>query len=177
MIVKGNVMNYRTFLVCLLLALPVQLGKLSKSSTFGFIEISIAFLGACGIALFWAYIATWLRNRFAKDLTDSYIAKVQLGFSVFGIAVLISLFFNHKDIETDGSSPTTKTPTLIEEAKLRAKAKNFLTRTCNENPKNNSVKCEELGEALSKCLSDLKKPRSEIDESIDFCISQIQSQN
>ena len=169
-------MNYRTFIVCLLLALPVQLGKLSKSGDFGIFEVSIAFLGSCGLALFWAYIATWLRNRFAKDLTNSYITKVQLGFSAFGIAVLISVFFNHKSIESDSLS-NPKAPTIIEEAKMRAKAKNLLTRTCNENSKNDSAKCEELGDVLSKCLSELKKPRSEIAESIELCVSQIQSQN
>jgi hypothetical protein len=168
-------LNYRTFVVCLLLALPVQLGKLSKSGSLGLIEVSIAFLGACGIALFWAYIATWLRNKFAKDLSDSYITKVQIGFSVFGIAILISVFFNHNDIDT--STATSKAPSMIEEASLRAEAQLHLVKACKNNLKNDSVKCDELGDVLSKCISELKKPRSQIAESIEICVNQIQSQN
>jgi hypothetical protein len=169
-------MNYRTFFVCLILALPLQFDKLLKSSSLGLIEVSIAFLSACGLALFWAFIATWLRNRFAKDLSDSYITKVQLGFSVLGVALLISVFLNNKNIDID-TAATINTPTLIEDATIRAKAEKFHTQTCNEYPKNYSVKCEELGDVLFKCVSDLNNPRSKIAESIDLCISKIQIRN
>ena len=168
-------MNYRTFVVCLLLALPVQLGKLSKSGYLGLIEVSIAFLGACGIALVWAYIATWLRNKFAKDLSDSYITKVQIGFSLFGITILISVFLNHNDIDT--TTATSKAPSMIEEASLRAEAQLRLVKACKSNLKNDSVKCDELGDVLAKCISELKKPRSQIAESIEICVYQLQSQN
>ena len=168
-------MNYRTFIVCLLLALPVQLGKLSKSGSLGFIEVSFAFLGACGLALVWAYIATWLRNKFAKDLTDSYITKVQLGFSVFGVAILISVFFNHNDIDTTTAS--SKAPSLIEEASLRAEAQLRLVKACKNNPNNDTDKCEKIGDILYACIRELNKPRAQIIDSIEFCTAQIQSQN
>ena len=164
-------MNYRTFVVCLLLALPVQLDKLSKSGSLGFIEVSIAFLGACGIALFWAYIATWLRNKFTKDLSESYINKIQLGFSVIGIALLISVFFNLSDVDT--STVTPKSPSLIEEASLRADAQLRLVKACNSKPNSDSEKCGQIGEVLSNCLKELNKPRAQLVDSIEFCSSQI----
>ena len=167
-------MNYKTFIVCLLLALPVQLGKLSKSSSFGFVEILISFLGACGIALFWAYIATWLRNRFAKDLSSSYISKVQLGFSVIGIALLVSVFLNHGSVDTSGIP---KAPSMIEEASLRADAELHLIEFCKNNPKNNQIRCEDVGNFLSKCISELKKPRTQIAESIAICVNQFENLN
>ncbi len=166
-------MSYRTFIVCLLLALPVQLGKLSKSGSMGLIEVSIAFLGACGLALFWAFIASWLRNKFAKDLTDSYIKKVQIGFSIFGVAVLISVFLNHEDIPNSLSKP----PSLIEEASLRAEAQLRLTKACKNNPNNETDKCEKIGDILFTCIKELNKPRAQIVESIELCTSQIQKQN
>jgi len=168
-------MNYRTFVVCLLLALPVQLGKLSKSGSLGFIEVSFAFLGACGLALVWAYMATWLRNKFAKDLTDSYITKVQLGFSVFGVAILISVFFNHNDIDTTTAS--SKAPSLLEQASLMAEAQLSLIKACKNNPNNDTDKCNQIAELFSNCVTDLKKPRAQIVDSIEFCTAQIQSQN
>ena len=167
-------MNYRTFVVCLLLALPVQLGKLSKSGSLGFIEVSFAFLGACGLALVWTYIATWLRNKFAKDLTDSYITKVQLGFSVFGIAILISVFFNHNDI--DATTGNSKAPSLLEQASLMADAQLSLVKDCKNNPNNDNDKCNQIGELFSKCVSDLNKPRAQIVDSIELCTSQIKNQ-
>ena len=66
---------------------------------------------------------------------------------------------------------------LQKEAATRAKAEKFHTLSCNENPKNYSVKCEERGDVLFKCVSDLKNPRSKIAESIDLCSSQIQIRN
>ena len=167
-------MNYRTFVVCLLLALPVQLGKLSKTDSLGFIEVSIAFLGACGIALFWAYIATWLRNRFAKDLSGSYITKVQIGFAAIGIVLLISVIVNHSEVDT--SNGKSKAPSMIEEASLRADAELHLIKACKNSPKNDQIRCEDIGNVLSKCISELKKPRNQIAESIEICVNQIEPQ-
>jgi hypothetical protein len=168
-------MNYRTFIVCLLLALPVQLDKLSKSGSLEFFEILIAFLVACGIALFWAYIATWLRNKFAKDLSDSYITKVQLGFSAIGIALLISVFFKQNDVDT--STAITKAPSLIEEASLRADAQLRLVKACNSKPNSDAEKCGKIGDIFTSCLKELNKPRSQLVDSIEFCSSQIQNSN
>jgi len=109
-VIERYFMNYRTLIVCLLLALPVQLGKLSKTGSLGPIEVSVASLGACGMAFVWACVATWLRNRFGKDLSDSYITKLQIGFSLFGIAMLISVFLNHKTI--DPTKATYSVPSL-----------------------------------------------------------------
>jgi len=164
-------MNFRTFVVCFLLALPVQLDKLIKTGSLGFIEALFAILGACGIALFWAYIATWLRNKFAKDLSDSYILKIQLGFSSFGILLLIFAFIKYSDPSNPQNS------TIIDRASLEVRAEMALIKECKNNPNNDPAKCEEVSDILSKCIKDLNKPDAEIVNSIQICSSQIQGSN
>ena len=83
-------MNYKTFFVWLLLVIPVQLDKLAKSGAINIFGVFLAFLSALGIALFWTFISSALRKRFFKDLTDSYVTKIQIGFVVVGLFSLIS---------------------------------------------------------------------------------------
>ena len=83
-------MNYKTFFVWLLLIIPVQLDKLTKSGAINIFGVFLAFLSALGIALFWTFISSALRKRFFKDLTDTYVTKIQIGFVIVGLFSLIS---------------------------------------------------------------------------------------
>ena len=87
-------MHYRTFMVFLLLALPVQIQKVSKNDLEGIADISIAFLMASVIALFWAFIAKWVRTKFASNLSDSYITKIQIVFALLGVLLTLNVLFN-----------------------------------------------------------------------------------
>ena len=87
-------MNYRTFIVFLLLALPVQIEKVSKNVLVGITEISTALLMAAVIALFWAFVAKWVRTKFASNLSESYITKIQIVFALLGALLTLNVLFN-----------------------------------------------------------------------------------
>ena len=78
-------MSYKTFVVWLLLLIPVQLDKLAKSGEINIFGVLLASLSALAMASFWAFISASLRKRFFKDLTDSYVTKIQIGFVVVGL--------------------------------------------------------------------------------------------
>lgn len=91
-------------------------------------------------------------------------------FVCIGIVFLIFFLFSTKNQKSD------KGPSVIEGLALQVKAEMSLIKTCKDDPKNDPAKCEELSDIFSKCLSDLKKPKSELVSAIEVCTLQLQSQ-
>ena len=163
-------MNFRTFAVCFLLALPVLLDDLLKTGPLGLYEVLKPIIIAFVIALLWGFMATSLREKYAKNLSDSSILKIQLSLSILGICHIIFTLFSTENQKFD------HIPTVIEGAALEVRAEMSLIKNCKNDPKNDPAKCEVLGNIFSKCLSDLNKPNSELVSAIEVCTLQLQSQ-
>ncbi len=156
-------MNYRTFLVCFVLVLPIQLDKISKGTSLGAVEYSVAFLMSGAIAFFWAFVASWIRNKYASNLSDSYIKKIQLALGIIGLLLTINVIFNPKQ----GSEE--KKLSMIDEASVIADLVITLEAECKSiNPKNNHL-CESLSEKVTDCIGGYRKTKDQLNSVLEVC--------
>lgn len=82
-----------TFIIFLMFSFAMQIDKASKIGHLDATKGAILLATSSGIAAFWAFIAGILRTKYARDLTQSYVFKVQLVFGVVAILVLTRVLF------------------------------------------------------------------------------------
>lgn len=160
-------MNYRTFIVWLLLSLPVQLDKLGKQTALGSIEVLNAFLTASLIALSLTFVARWIRIKFAPNLTESYIAKIQGVFAVIGLLLTINVLINPK------GNQEVKKLSMLDEASLVADLVISLQADCKSITSNSNGLCESLSEKVTECIGGSRKPKDELISTLVICREKI----
>ncbi len=163
-------MNYRTFIVFLLLALPVQLNKFGKDISLGSLDFLLAVVTACIIALFWAFIARWIRVKFAPNLTDSYINKIQAVFAFIGVLLIVSVFLGSAD-KSSG-----KNMSMFDEASLLADVSLDLIKECRKSRVSSNEYCDSLTIKLEECVGGYRKPKDELIPILENCREKISAQ-
>jgi len=156
-------MNYRTFMVLLLLALPVQLDRSIRETSLGAVEVLTATLSAMVIALIWAFIAKWVRIKFTPNLTESYVTKIQAVFAVIGILLTINVFINPKE------NSEAKKLSAVDEASLIVDLVVLLEKDCREASPSNTTVCESVGDKVSDCIGGYRKPKDELNMALATC--------